>query len=81
MGFTDRIINGIKALTKIPGETYDEYKQKVFDNIDACKVKKADLTHNSDIRRLKGVKDNDIERMVKYHRFYLEIEQKLLGEE
>jgi (p)ppGpp synthase/HD superfamily hydrolase len=76
-GFTDRIIDGIKALTKVPGETYDEYKEKVFVNEDAMRVKMADLRHNTDIRRLKGVTEKDIRRMAKYHAFYLEIRAKL----
>lgn len=41
------------------------------------KVKKADLTHNSDIRRLKGISEKDIERVAKYHRFFLEIQARL----
>jgi (p)ppGpp synthase/HD superfamily hydrolase len=76
-GFTDRIVDGIKALTKVPGETYDEYKEKVFANEDAMRVKMADLRHNTDIRRLKGVTEKDIRRMAKYHAFYLEILAKL----
>jgi len=48
-------------------------------NPDAMKVKLADLTHNSDIRRLKGVTEKDIARMAKYHAFYLEITAKLEG--
>ena len=76
-GFTDRIIEGIKALTKVPGETYDEYKEKVFANEDAMRVKMADLRHNTDIRRLKGVTEKDIARVAKYHTFYLEIQAKL----
>ena len=74
---TDRIINGIRALTKVPGQTYDEYKEGVFANVDAMKVKLADLRHNTDVRRLKGVTEKDIARMEKYHRFYLEITFKL----
>jgi len=38
-------------------------------------VKKEDLRHNSDIRRLKGITEKDIARMVKYHTFYMEIMQ------
>ena len=37
-GFTERIISAILALTKIEGESYEEYKQKVFSNEDAMKV-------------------------------------------
>lgn len=74
MGFTERIIQGIAALTKTPGETYDEYKLRVKANPDAVKVKMADLRHNTDVRRLKGVTDKDLARMEKYHRFYLELQ-------
>lgn len=74
-GFTERIIEGIRTLTKLPGETYDEYKQRVIQNQDAIKVKMADLRHNSDIRRLKGVTEKDIARVAKYHQFYLELLQ------
>lgn len=76
-GVSERVISGITALTKIPGETLEEYKTRVFANEDAMRVKLADLRHNSDIRRLKGVSEKDIERTVKYYKFYLEIQEKL----
>jgi len=72
-GFTDRIIDGIRCMTKVPGETFEEYKAKVRSNPDAVKVKMADLRHNSDITRLKGVSPKDMARMEKYFRFYLEL--------
>ena len=77
IGCTERVINGVKALTKMPGESYDQYKQRVFANEDAMKVKMADLRHNTDIRRLKGVTEKDIIRMEKYNRFYLELQAKV----
>lgn len=76
-GITERIIAGIKALTKVPGETYEEYKEKVFANTDAMRVKMSDLRHNTDIRRLKGVTEKDIARIAKYQMFYTEIQAKL----
>lgn len=78
-GFSARVIEGIRSLTKQRGQTYDEYKDQVFANRDAMRVKMADLRHNSDIRRLKGVTDKDIARIRKYHQFYLEIQEKLNG--
>lgn len=75
LGMTERIIDGIRCLTKVPGETYEEYKAKVKSNHDAILVKMQDLRHNSDIRRLKGVTDKDIKRMIKYHEFYLELKE------
>ena len=73
LGFTERVIAGIRALTKERGETSDEYKKKVLNNPDARKVKKCDLRHNTDIRRLKGITEKDLARMAKYHQFYMEI--------
>jgi (p)ppGpp synthase/HD superfamily hydrolase len=73
LGATSRVIAGVKAMTKVPGETFAEYKDKVKANPDAVKVKMADLRHNTDIRRLKGVTEKDIKRIEKYHAFYLEL--------
>lgn len=72
-GFTTRIIEGIRSLTKVPGEDYEEYKEKVKKNPDAVKVKMADLMHNTDIKRLKGVSAKDISRMERYYVFFLEL--------
>jgi (p)ppGpp synthase/HD superfamily hydrolase len=77
IGMTERVVYGIKFLTKMPGETYEEYKERVFSNRDAMLVKMQDLRHNSDIRRLKGVEEKDIARVVKYHKFFLEIKERL----
>lgn len=76
-GFSDRVIRGIEVLTRTPNSSYEEYKIGVLQSYDAMRVKKADLRHNTDIRRLKGVTTKDTERMMKYHRFYLEIEAEL----
>ena len=72
-GMSARVISGIRCLTRVPGETEDEYQAKVKSNIDSCRVKMKDLEHNSDIRRLKGVTDKDIQRTIKYHKFWLEL--------
>lgn len=73
LGITARIIDGIRCLTKVPGESYDEYKAKVKSNPDSIKVKLADLRHNTDITRLKGVREKDMARMEKYFHFYMEL--------
>ena len=78
-GYSARIIEGIRALTKQRGQTYDEYKHQVFANKDAMRVKMCDLRHNSDIRRLKGITEKDVARIAKYHQFYLEIKERLNG--
>lgn len=73
LGFSERVIDGIRSLTKVPGETYEEYKEKVKRNRDAILVKMADLKHNSDISRLKGLRQKDFDRMAKYMAFYAEL--------
>lgn len=79
-GFSDRVVGGVRALTKQRGQSYEEYKQAVFANADAMRVKLADLRHNSDIRRLKGVTQRDIERTARYYQFSIEIKQRLYNE-
>ena len=74
---SERVISAVRALTKIPGQGYDEYREAVFANRDAMIVKLADLRHNTDIRRLKGVTIKDRERMARYHEFAFDIQQRL----
>lgn len=76
-GISERVIKGITSLTKQRGQTYEEYKEVIFSNPDAMRVKMADLRHNTDIRRLKGVTEKDLARVAKYHTFYLEIRARL----
>lgn len=76
-GISERVIDGIRCLTKVPGQTYQEYKDGVMSNVDSMLVKKEDLRTNSDLRRLKGVTEKDIQRAIKYQLFYAEIEEKL----
>lgn len=77
LGFSDRVIEAIATLTKVRGETFDEYKERVKRNKDAILVKMQDLRHNSDIRRLKGITEKDIRRIEKYHKFYMELKELL----
>lgn len=72
-GFTERVINGIRNLTKIDGESIEDYTKRVKSSIDSIIVKLADLRHNSDIRRLKGLREKDLLRIQKYHTMYLEL--------
>jgi len=73
LGFSERVAMGIYALTKYQGDSESDYRKSVKSNPDAVRVKIEDLRHNSDIRRLKGVTEKDVARMVRYHEFYLEL--------
>ncbi len=77
LGMTERIIDGIRCMTRMPGETEEEYQARVMSNSDSIKVKLSDLRHNTDIRRLKGITEKDLARLQKYHTFYLKL--KALG--
>ena len=72
---SERVIDMIYGVTKMPGESYEEYKAKVKAHPDRIKIKKADLRHNSDLRRLKGVSEKDCARTVKYLLFYDELNE------
>lgn len=72
-GFSDRVINCVRRLTKMPGQTYEEYKIAVFGDEDAMSIKAEDLRTNSDLRRLKGITEKDVARAAKYMVFYSEI--------
>lgn len=75
VGISERVIDGIMGVTKIPGESYEEYKEKVKSHVDRIRVKMADIEDNSDIRRLKGVTQKDVERTMKYFEFYDELKE------
>ena len=66
MGFTPRIVNSIRILTKEKGVSYDDYICGVKKDSNACYVKKADLKHNMDISRIKNPTQKDYDRIEKY---------------
>lgn len=81
VGFSERVIDGIDIMTKHHGQSYEEYQKKILSNADTILAKMADLTHNSDIRRIKGEPDEkDFVRTAKYRVFYNMLEKHLKGE-
>ena len=75
LDFSERVIRGIVALTKVDGESYEEYKDKVKANKDAVIVKMADLHHNMDLSRLVSVTEIDKHRQEQYKEFYAELKE------
>jgi len=67
---SQRVIDGIDTLTKRKGESYEDFIERCALNKDAILVKLEDLRDNSDITRLKGLREKDFERMVKYQKAY-----------
>lgn len=70
--FNPVVVNAVVALTKIKGEDYTVYLNRVAQNENATKVKIADLRDNMDISRFKRpLTEKDFERLKKYHNAYL----------
>lgn len=83
-GISERAIEMVRLLTKMPGQTAEEYQEGVLSNVGAMRVKKEDLRTNSDLRRLKSrhITEKDVARTAKYMMFYSLIEdqlEKILG--
>jgi (p)ppGpp synthase/HD superfamily hydrolase len=72
-GFSGKIIQALDCLTKRNGESYDEFIERVKENPLAIKVKINDLEDNMDIRRLRELSDNDVNRLNKYIKAYREL--------
>lgn len=66
LGFGSEVIDAIKAITKIKGERYEDYLNRVFNNELARRVKLIDLSHNADLTRLKDISAIDMDRHIKY---------------
>jgi len=70
-GFPERVVVGVVAMSRRPGESYETFIERCACNSDARLVKLQDLRDNSDITRLKGISKQDLERMEKYHKAWV----------
>lgn len=70
LGFSNRVKDAVVVLTKKEWQSPEEYFENIALNYDAVRVKLADLRHNSDVRRLKGLSDKDLLRLRKYQNMY-----------
>lgn len=66
MGFTERIVNSIRLLTKADDVPYEEYIKSIKKDSNAWHVKMADLKHNMDLSRIINPTQKDCERVEKY---------------
>jgi (p)ppGpp synthase/HD superfamily hydrolase len=70
-GFGDAVIMPLMLLTHDPTmKTYEQYIAEISTNEDARAVKLADLEHNTQVSRLKGLTKADFARLEKYHKAY-----------
>jgi (p)ppGpp synthase/HD superfamily hydrolase len=66
-GFSSNIVKAIGCLTKINGELYENFIQRISVNKLATKVKIKDIGDNLDVSRLDSLSENDLGRIKKYH--------------
>ena len=70
-GFSETVVSNIITLTHRKDESYDDYIKRIAASNHVCvAIKIADLRHNSDITRLKGLTKKDFDRLEKYCRAY-----------
>lgn len=73
--FSDRVKRALEILTHDKSEPYEQYIDRICTNYDCIRIKMEDLRDNSDITRLKGIREKDVQRMVKYQHAYLKLAQ------
>lgn len=66
-GIPQAVIEAVTVLTKIIGESYEEFIERVRQNELARSVKLADLEDNINVLRLNELNQTDLERVKKYH--------------
>lgn len=67
-GFSAEVIAGLRAVTKIEGESYEDFVARAALDPVGSKVKLADLAENSDLSRIAQPSQKDLERVEKYRK-------------
>lgn len=67
-GFSEEVLSAIESVTKVPGESYENFVERAAQNPIGRVVKLADLEENSDLSRIASPSWDDLERVEKYRR-------------
>ncbi|WP_077046312.1 HD domain-containing protein [Pseudomonas sp. KK4] len=67
-GFSETVLTAIASVTRVDGETYEDFIARAAQNPIGRVVKRADLEENSDISRIAQPSWDDLERVEKYRR-------------
>jgi (p)ppGpp synthase/HD superfamily hydrolase len=67
-GFSEEVLSAIESVTKVPGESYEDFVERAAQNPIGRVVKLADLEENSDLSRIASPSWDDLERVEKYRR-------------
>lgn len=75
LGAPYRVLKALELLTHDPVVDYMDYIRAIQHNPDAVRVKLEDLRDNSDITRLKGLRQKDFDRLARYSIAYRHLTQ------
>ena len=67
-GFSEAVLKAVEDITKIDGEDYEGYIERVARNPIARQVKLIDLLDNMDLSRLSRTDESDLRRLAKYEK-------------
>jgi (p)ppGpp synthase/HD superfamily hydrolase len=67
-GFSETVLMAIASVTRVPGESYEAFIERVAQNPIGRVVKLADLEENTDLSRIAQPSWEDLERVEKYRR-------------
>jgi len=67
-GFSEEVLSAIESVTKVAGESYEDFVERAAQNPIGRVVKLADLEENSDLSRIASPSWEDLERIEKYRR-------------
>jgi len=70
-GFDKSILEAVDAITRKKNEAYKDFIERLSFNDIAVKVKIEDLKDNLDLTRLKTIDDKALERIKKYHKAFI----------
>ncbi|CAI8843305.1 HD domain-containing protein [Pseudomonas serboccidentalis] len=67
-GFSEEVLSAIESVTKVAGESYEDFVERAAQNPIGRVVKLVDLEENSDLSRIASPSWEDLERVEKYRR-------------
>lgn len=70
LGFPEDIVAAIASLTRLDGENYNDYIERVSNNTLARKVKINDLKDNLDVTRFKSLDESNLSLLNRYLKSY-----------
>ncbi|VAW82340.1 hypothetical protein MNBD_GAMMA12-949 [hydrothermal vent metagenome] len=74
-GIPATVVSAVQDLTKVRGESYEKFIDRVLTNKLASKIKKADIEDNINVLRLRSITNEDFQRVAKYHKAWHLIDQ------